>query len=201
MKVFRTLIKIMCVILVVSLTLTAIFFRKNGVDIVSVKSDDDIRAESVYVDASDRQYQRIAESGYLRLYFNKKTTAIIIKDMAGNKKWYSLPNGSNGDMVSLTVSAADGNHILNSQSNSVAFFSFDYEISTDGVRVRYILADDSTTAKKQKFMKKLNLKRKTLKKLIPSRKILNYQKKQILLSLIRQKILTFQHILNHILIL
>lgn len=122
-------------------------------DIVSVKSDDDIRAESVYVDASDRQYQRIAESCYLRLYFNKKTTAIIIKDLAGNKKWYSLPNGSNGDMVNMTVSASDGNHILNSQSNSVDFFSFEYKISSDGVNVRYILADDYATAKKKKFMK------------------------------------------------
>lgn len=153
MKFFRGLIKALCVILVISLTLTAIFFRKNGVDIFSFKSSENIRAESVIADASDKQYKRITESGYLRMYFDSSTTAIIIRDTAGGKKWYSMPNGSDASMVSMTVAAADGNHIFNSQSSSVAFSSFDYEIKANGVTVKYIMADNAATAEKTDFSK------------------------------------------------
>lgn len=153
MKFFRALIKIISVILVISLTLTAIFFRKNGVDIVSIKSDDDIRAESICANAKDKQYKKITESGYLQLYFNEETTGIYIKETTGNKKWYSLPNGSESAMVSMTVVASDGNHILNSQSNSVVFSTFSYTEKENGVTVKYILADDKATAEKDKYSK------------------------------------------------
>lgn len=153
MRFFRAVVKIISVILVIALTLTAIFFRKNGVDIISLKSDDDIRAESVCIDSKDKQFKKIAESGYLQLYYNKKTTAIIIKETSGNKKWYSMPNGSEAAAVNMTVKASDGNHILNSQSNSVEFDTFSYDISEDGVRVKYILADDEKTADKKNFSK------------------------------------------------
>ncbi len=147
MKFFRAIIKILCVVLAVSLALAAAFFRKNGVDVVALKSGDDIRAESVIADASDSQYERIAESGYLRMYFDSSTTAIIIRDTVDGKKWYAMPNGSDASMVSMTVAAADGMHILNSQTNSVAFSEYKYKIKDDGVKVTYTMTDTPGSGK------------------------------------------------------
>lgn len=154
MKFFRALIKAVCVILVICLTMTAIFFRKNGVNTVSVKSSDDIRAESVCADITDKSYKKIAESGFLQLFFDKETTALMIKDTSGGKKWYSMPNGTESANVLLTVTAADGNHIMNSQGSSVNFSAFSVKTKSDGVNIKYIMADSKTVAQKKKYQKK-----------------------------------------------
>ena len=72
MKFFRIILKVVCVLIAVALTLTAIFFRNNGVNIVSLDGKNDVRAESVSVsEISAKKYKKIAESGYLELYFNE----------------------------------------------------------------------------------------------------------------------------------
>lgn len=153
MKFFRALIKAVCLILVISLTLTAIFFRKNGVSIISLKSDGDIRAESVSVSIGSKSYKKIAESGYLEMYFDKTTSAVMIKETSGGKKWYAMPNGTDSSIFTLAAAAGDGNHVMNSQSNSVAFNTFSYEINKNGVKVEYITADNAETALRQKYLK------------------------------------------------
>lgn len=152
MKFFRIVLKAVCVILAVALTLTAIFFRNNGVNIVSLDGKNGVRAESVSIsEISEKNYKKIAESGYLELYFDEETTGIMIKDAAGGKKWYAMPDGSESAMVSMTVLDKNGSHQLNSVSNSVDFSTFTSEISDSGVSVKYTMAQDKATAEKKKF--------------------------------------------------
>ena len=152
MKFFRFILKTVCVLLAVALTLTAVFFRNNGVNIVSLDSKNGVRAESISVsDISEKNYKKIAESGYLELYFDEKTTGIMIKDAAGGKKWYAMPDGSESAMVSMTVFDKNGEHQLNSTTNSVAFSSFMSKITDSGVSVKYTMAQDKATAEKKRF--------------------------------------------------
>lgn len=153
MKFLRALIKIVCVILVISLTATAIFFRKNGVNVISLKSGDDIRAESVSADIPESRYEKIASSGYLEMYFDRKTTAVMIKETVGGQKWYAMPGGTDSAMVNMKVRTADGVHILDSQRNSVAFSASSYQLRPEGVNLRYVMADDKTTAEKTDYFK------------------------------------------------
>ncbi|MCQ2479696.1 MAG: DUF5696 domain-containing protein [Clostridia bacterium] len=150
MKFLRAIIKVVCLILVVGLIMTAVFFRNNGVNTITPKNVD-IRAEAVSADISDKKYKKIAESGYLQLLFDKDTTAIAIKETSGKKKWYSNPKGTESSIAEMVVKSEKGTHYLNSQSNSVAFGSFSTTTSNDGVTLRYIMADDEATAKKEKF--------------------------------------------------
>ncbi len=153
MKFLRALIKIVSVILVISLTVTAIFFRKNGVNVISLKSSDDIRAESISASVPENRYEKIASSGYLEMYFDRITTAVMIKETVGGKKWYAMPEGTDSAIVSMTVRTADGVHYMDSYRNSTAFSASSYQLRTDGVKLRYIMADDKTTAQKTEFIK------------------------------------------------
>lgn len=153
MNFMRNAIKIMCVVLVVSLTLTAVFFRDNGVNVASIKGKETIKPQSVenLHFSEDNELEKIASSGFIELYFDKKTSAIAVKETTENKMWHSMPKGANASIVSMEVTAADGVHYLNSQDNSVAFLKWSYNISDEGVTVVYILTDDQITANKEKY--------------------------------------------------
>ncbi len=150
MKFLRFILKLVCVILIAGLITTAVFFRKNGVNTISVEKNS-FRAEAISADISDKKYKKIAESGYLQLCFDENTTAIMVKETSGNKKWYAMPKGTESAIAEMVVKSVNGTHYLSSQSNSVSFDSFTSEIYDDGVKIRYVLADDEATAKKEKL--------------------------------------------------
>lgn len=153
MKALRKAIRIMCVLLAVSLALTAVFFRDNGVEVVSVKSDEDIKTQ--YIDAlhsaASDSLKKVAESGFIELYFDSKTSAVAIKETTQNKMWYSMPDGASGSVLSMQVISSNGVHYLNSQDNSVAFSNWNYELTKEGVTVNYTLTDSLKTAQKENF--------------------------------------------------
>ncbi len=153
MKTVRLIVKILCVIIAAAIICTAIFFRNNGVNVVSVKAESNICAEAVCADIPEERYKKICSSGHIELYFDEITTSVMIKETTENKKWYSMPQNSKSSSVSIKVRADDGIHCLNSQNNSVEFSSFKYKQEKDGITVNYTMAENKETALKKIYNK------------------------------------------------
>lgn len=153
MKALRKAIRIMCILLAVSLALTAVFFRDNGVEVLGIKSDETLKAQfaDTLHSSAEGEFQKIASSGFTELYFDSKTSDVAVKEITQNKMWYSMPEGADGSVLSMQVIASDGVHYLNSQNNSVAFSNWSYELTKDGVTVNYTLTDSLKTAQKESF--------------------------------------------------
>ncbi|MGN1478719.1 MAG: DUF5696 domain-containing protein, partial [Acutalibacteraceae bacterium] len=149
-KRFRKAIRIMCLILVVCLALTAVFFRDNGVNVISQKGDGSFTPETVTSlhSSAPGDFEKLASSGFIELYFNKGTSEVAIKETTINKMWYSMPQGAGGSAVTMQVEAQDGTHYLNSQDSSVAFSSWSYELIENGVKVNYRMFENKTAAQK-----------------------------------------------------
>ena len=151
MKRFRKAIRIMCLLLVVCLALTAVFFRDNGVNVISQKDSGSFAPETVtslHSSAPDG-FEKLASSGFIELYFNKETSEIAVKETTVNKMWYSMPDGAGASIVTIQVEAQDGTHYLNSQDSSVAFSSWSFETVENGVKVNYRMFENKTAAQKE----------------------------------------------------
>ena len=98
MKALRKAIRIMCILLAVSLALTAVFFRDNGVEVLGIKSDETLKAQfaDTLHSSAEGELQKIASSGFTELYFNSKTSDVAVKEITQNKMWYSMPEGADG---------------------------------------------------------------------------------------------------------
>ena len=150
MKRFNKAIRIMCLLLVVCLALTAVFFRDNGVNVISQKDGGSFAPETVselHSSALDG-FEKLASSGFIELYFNKETSEVAVKETTAGKMWYSMPQGAGGSAVTMQVEANDGTHYFNSQDSSVAFSSWKYELIENGVKVSYRMFENKTAALK-----------------------------------------------------
>ncbi len=144
MKIFKVAIRILCLLLAVGIVLTAVFFRDNSVIKANVNADDFIFEEEMPVrNISTGTFEKIAESGFMQLYFNKTTSAISVKDGLTNQVWESVPYGSGADMVSFKVIDKKGVHHLNSYDNSVARSEWSYQLEEYGVKLNYKISEDS----------------------------------------------------------
>lgn len=151
MKFLRIFIKIICVILAVCLAWTAVFYRNNGVDVFSFNSENIIRAESISELHYAKNYQQIASSGFISLYYDSATSAVAVKEATQEKVWHSMPEGANASIANMSVIAEDGIHYLNTQDNSVGFSTFKSSAHENGIKVIYTLADTKAVAEKSTY--------------------------------------------------
>ncbi len=134
MKALKVAIRILCLVLVVGVVLTAVFFRGNNVREITFK-DEIFKAESKIDAHSD--FSKIASSGFIELYFNQKTSAIAVKELSQEHTWLAMPD-SNSSMVTMSVADEKGTHYLNSQSNS----KWVHQLKEDGVYITYTISKD-----------------------------------------------------------
>ncbi len=134
MKLLKITIRIFCVFLAVGIVLTAVFFRGNNVKTTAFSSDV-FSAQEVLLDTGS--FEKLGESGFIELYFNKVTSEIAVKELSQNFLWQT-----NGKSAELSVAGEKGLHILNSRDNSVAFSNWEYELKSDGVGVSYIISKE-----------------------------------------------------------
>ncbi len=94
--------------------------------------------------------QKINESDFVELYFDKKTFSVNIFDKSGSHTWYSLPKETNGNAYMFELLLYnDGNaYRLNTQDNSVAFGTAEYKTENNVLTVTYKLSDKKETAQK-----------------------------------------------------
>ena len=97
------------------------------------------------------EYQTISKSGLIELLFDKKTTAIAIRDTNSGFLWSSLPDSTVTKVVpcsAVQATLSDGGnkiYTLNSQDNAVVHGNFKYTASDDGISVTYSMALDKET--------------------------------------------------------
>lgn len=138
MKLLKVMIRILSLVLVVGIVLTAVFFRDNSVNKIAFDSHVFSSPVSESLHHSDQNgFEKVAESGFIELYFNKITSEIAVRELSQNYWWKAMPQGAGSSMVTLDVICEEGLYKLNSQDNSVAFSSWKYEISENGVRIIY----------------------------------------------------------------
>ncbi len=93
---------------------------------------------------------RIASSGLIELYFDKRTCSVSVYDTSAARYWTALPAFTNESaaMLSAVVLSNNGRYYLNSQDASVAFGACAAEYLSDGVKLTYIFSDDAVIAAK-----------------------------------------------------
>ena len=81
MKALRKAIRIMCILLAVSLALTAVFFRDNGVEVLGIKSDETLKAQfaDTLHSSAEGELQKIASSGFTELILTAKHLTLRLK--------------------------------------------------------------------------------------------------------------------------
>ena len=95
----------------------------------------------------------VAKSGLIELYFDTVTFAVSIKETSNNKMWLSMPDSGSAyqqntaDILNITLSKGENIYELNSQDNSVAFFTSSFSPVADGIEVTYNMAPDAESAK------------------------------------------------------
>ncbi len=85
----------------------------------------------------------IAASGFTAMSFEPSSAAVCISEFAEDCVWSVLPFFENGAASALDVvlRTPDGVYYLNSQDNSIAYGSYNYELTENGVSVAYLIAD------------------------------------------------------------
>ena len=145
MKLLKVVIRILCFFIVVGVVLTAVFFRENSVSKVTFSSE--VFSSPVIEElhqSEQNEFGKIAESGFIELYFNKVTSEIAVRELSQNHWWYAMPGGAGSSMITMDVISENGFYQLNSQDNSVAFSSWKYELSENGVKIAYLVSDKKT---------------------------------------------------------
>lgn len=98
-------------------------------------------------------YDPVCKSGLIELLFDKTTMTPAIRDTSSDIIWTSLPDETLSKQISsyaaeVTLSNGDGKlYVLNTQDNSVNWGNASYEISDDGVSVKYAVSADEQTGK------------------------------------------------------
>ncbi|MBQ6708338.1 MAG: hypothetical protein IJM97_05250, partial [Clostridia bacterium] len=119
---------------------------------VSTENTEIITPESKDVSVhttSEINAEKIAQDGFLSLWFDKKSCSVYVEDTSMNNKWYSLPNnverenGKDAAVVNLKVVDKDKVYKLNSQDSSTT----DYKKTKDGITVGYRMKADKTEYK------------------------------------------------------
>ena len=146
MKLLKVLIRILCFALVVGLVFTGVFFRENSVTKVSFSSDafSAPHVENLHRSNAD-EFELVASSGFIELYFNKTTSEIAVREISQNYWWYAMPEKGGFSMLTATVIGEKGAYLLNSQDNSVAFDAWEYSLSDSGVTIKYRLTPEKDT--------------------------------------------------------
>lgn len=85
----------------------------------------------------------VSSSGFTSMSFEPSSAAVCITELTEGNVWSVLPLFENGaaSAFDVVLRNSDGVYRLNSQDNSVAFGSYEYEIKENGVSVEYLIAD------------------------------------------------------------
>lgn len=87
----------------------------------------------------------VTTSGLTALSFEPSSSSVCVTELTKGNVWSVLPLFENGSasVIDIVLRTADGVFYLNSQDNSVAFGSYKYETSANGVSVEYLIADNA----------------------------------------------------------
>ncbi len=85
----------------------------------------------------------VAASGFTAMSFEPSSAAVCISEFAENCVWSTLPFFENeaASALDVVLRTPDGVYYLNSQDNSIAYGSYNYELTENGVSVDYLIAD------------------------------------------------------------
>ncbi len=144
MKLLKVAIRILSVIIVVGVVLTAVFFRDNSVSETSFSSDVFLSEKSQQLHTSSfDDFELLSTSGFVELYFNKITSEIAVRELSENFIWRAMPDGALSSMLDMQVVSNTGTYNLNSQDNSVAYSSWSYDIRENGVDITYRVSPEA----------------------------------------------------------
>ncbi len=134
MKVFKALIKILCLILAVGLVFTGVFFYPNSVR--KLKIEDSFFDYSGENKNFSDNFEKIASSGFIELYFNPDNGYISVLETSENFMWYAVPDAY-GSMLEADVYTEKGNYILTSNG-----CEFEKVFLENGVEITYNIKKD-----------------------------------------------------------
>ncbi len=141
MKLLKLAIKILSLIIVVSVILTAMFFRDNSVTKLDFNSDVFLSPVSTQLHTEQKEdFELVCMSGFIELYFNKKTSGIAVREVSRDHWWYAMPDGAQSSMITMEALGEKGLYKLNSQDNSVAFSQWRYDLQENGVNIVYSIS-------------------------------------------------------------
>lgn len=99
-------------------------------------------------------------SGLIELYIDVVSFGVAVRETAGDKYWFALPEynaqtdsqkDNDAAAVSLVVRSGADTYYLNSQDNSVAYGNASYTFDGDSLTVTYIITPDAPTAAKTTY--------------------------------------------------
>lgn len=90
----------------------------------------------------------VASSGFVSMSFEPSSAAVCITELTKGNVWSVLPLFENGgaSAFDIVLRKSDGVYYLNSQDNSVAYGSYEYKTTENGVTVEYLVADKAENA-------------------------------------------------------
>ena len=133
-------------------------FMQN-VKIYKIKDTKYVAAENAgtasYHIINPLKLQSVIKDGLTEMFFDPLTYSVSIKDYSTGKMWFSLPTADAGKgaasaaVLSLDVFKNGNHYYLNSQDNGVAVSGAKAEKIDGGMKVTYIIAENSKAVKKE----------------------------------------------------
>lgn len=151
---FSFLIKFISLTVVITMLFASC---SSGVKTKTVKSPMINKVQAVYTGdenhrSSEGNFKSVCKSGLIELLFDEKTMTAAVRDTNSGNLWTTLPTASSKQLpssaVEVELSNGDGSlYTLNSQDNALAFGNASFELSENGVSVKYSIAPDAETGK------------------------------------------------------